>query len=105
MKVRIHPEAAAEIELARRYLDAQRPGLGGRFLEEVSQAFSAICDRPLSFAKLETLPQDAPYRRVRLGTLRYVVVFECVEDGVDIIAVSHGSRAPNYWLGRETPES
>jgi plasmid stabilization system protein ParE len=90
----------AELDAARQYLDAQSPQLGRRFLDEVTAAFDAIVLRPLSFAKLETLAPEHPYRRALLATYRYAVIFECVDDDIIVVAIAHASREPNYWLGR-----
>ena len=100
MIVRILAEAAAEIDSARQYLNEQSPGLGGQFLDELAEALNAIASRPLSFAKLETLPPDQPYRRALLPTFRYAVVFDMLESEAVVVAVAHASREPNYWLGR-----
>lgn len=100
MIVRILAEATAETEAARQYLNEQSPGLGGRFLDELSVALQAIGMRPLSFAKLETLPDDQPYRRALLSTFRYAVIFELLDNEIVVVAVAHTSRGPNYWLGR-----
>ncbi len=98
--LRILAEAEAEIDSARRYLNERSAGLGGRFLDELAEALDAIGSRPLSFAKLETLPLDQPYRRALLATFRYAVVFEMLESEIIVVAVAHASREPNYWLGR-----
>jgi plasmid stabilization system protein ParE len=98
--LRVLAEAEAEIDSARRYLDEQSPGLGWRFLDELAEAFDAIVSRPLSFASVETLPPDQPYRRALLPTFPYAVIFEMLESEILVIAVAHASREPGYWLGR-----
>jgi ParE toxin of type II toxin-antitoxin system, parDE len=100
VNVRILADAAAEMESARVYLDSQASGLGSRFLDELSHALAAIAERPLSFAGLETLPSDQAYRRARLKTFKYSLVFELVNDAIVVIALAHCSREPNYWLRR-----
>lgn len=100
MILRILAEAEAEIESARQYLNEQSPGLGGRFLDELAEVLDAIDSRPLSFAKLETLPPDQPYRRALLAKFHYAVVFEILESETIVVAIAHASREPNYWLGR-----
>ena len=99
--LRILADAEAEIDSARQYLNERSPGFGGRFLDELAESFDAIASRPLSFAKLETLPPDQPYRRALLATFRYAVVFEVLESETIVVAVAHASREPNYWLGRQ----
>ena len=65
-----------------------------------SPIFQAIRERPLSCAKLETLPADEPYRRALLPTFRYAMVFEVLDAEMVVVAVPHTSREPNYWLKR-----
>lgn len=92
---------AAELEIlaAQNYLDAQSRDLGDRFLDELRQTFHAITDQPESFPKLETLPDNKPYRRAILSIFSYAVVFEIIDETVLVVAVPHTSRKPNYWLG------
>jgi toxin ParE2 len=98
--LRILAEAEVEIDAARQYLDAQSSELGGRFLDELADTLDAIASRPLSFANVETLPPDQPYRRALLATFRYAVVFEVLDSEIVVVAVAHASREPSYWLGR-----
>ncbi len=100
MILRILPEAEAEVEAARRYLNDQSASAGAALLVELERAFDTIVSRPLSFPKLETLPADQPYRRALLDKLRYAVVFEVLENEILVVAVTHCSREPNYWLQR-----
>jgi hypothetical protein len=100
VNISIHEEAQEEIDEARRYLNRQSPGLGLRFLDDVTDRPAEIAANPLRFAKIETLPDDSPYRRALLHIFRYAVVFEIVDDSALIVAVAHCSRKPNYWLDR-----
>jgi plasmid stabilization system protein ParE len=100
VNLRILAEAEAELRSAFAYLSDQSPALGGRFLDEVADAFDAIRERPWSFAKLETLPENEPYRRALLPTFRYAVVFEVFDVEIVVVAVLHTSREPNYWIQR-----
>jgi plasmid stabilization system protein ParE len=98
--LRILANAEAEIEAARRYLNRQSLELGGRFLDDLAERLAAIAEDPLRFPKLETLPDDQPYRRALLTVFRYAVVFEVLDKTIVVVALAHTSRAPNYWLGR-----
>jgi plasmid stabilization system protein ParE len=100
MKLTILAEAEQELRLAFAYLEGQSSGLGHRFLDEVEAAFQAISERPLSFAKVETLPDDEPYRRSLLPRFRYAIVFEILDAEALIVAVPHTSQQPNYWIDR-----
>ena len=100
MSLRILAEAEAEIKIARRYLNRQSRGLGRRFLNEVAARLSEILTDPLRFPKVETLPNESPYRRGLLRVFPYIIVFEICDDMILIIAVAHCSQEPNYWLSR-----
>jgi plasmid stabilization system protein ParE len=90
----------AEIESAREYLTEQASGLGDRFIADLSETLDAVAERPTSFSKLETLPDESPYRRALLSVFRYAVVFEVLTGEVLVVAFAHTSREPNYWLDR-----
>lgn len=100
MKLQILKEAEVEIESARAHLNRQATELGGRFLDDLEETLFAVSQRPLSFPKVETLPDDFPFRRARLGVFRFVVVFELIDETILVIAVAHTSRDSNYWLYR-----
>jgi plasmid stabilization system protein ParE len=100
VNLRILAEAEGEIESARQYLTLQASRLGSRFLDDLDETLDAVAERPESFPKLETLPDDSPYRRALLSIFRYAVVFEILSDEILVVAVAHTSREPNYWLDR-----
>jgi len=49
MVLRLRPEARLDLEAAARWYEAQEPGLGRRFLEEVRQAFRRIQSNPEAY--------------------------------------------------------
>jgi plasmid stabilization system protein ParE len=100
VNLHILAEAEAEIESARRYLSERSSRLAELFIEDLEQTFDAVAERPASFSKLETLPDNSPYRRALLSVFRYAVVFEILTDEIVVVAVTHTSREPNYWLDR-----
>jgi hypothetical protein len=76
--------------------------LGDRFVADLQETLDAVSERPERFSKLETLPDDSPYRRALLSVFRYAVVFEILTDEILVVAVAQTSREPNYWLDRPT---
>jgi len=100
VKLRILAEAESEIEAAWEYLISQAARLGARFLDDLEETLDAVTERPESFPRLETLPDDSPYRRALLSIFRYAVVFEIESGEIVVVAVAHTSREPNYWLDR-----
>jgi toxin ParE1/3/4 len=100
VNLRILAEAESEIESARQYLSEQSSRLGDRFIADLQETIDAVTERPTSLSKLETLPDDSPYRRALLSVFRYAVVFEILTDEILVVAFAHTSREPNYWLDR-----
>ncbi len=102
MNLRILAEAEVEIESARHYLTEKASHLGDRFIADLEETLETVAERPDSFSKVETLPDHAPYRRALLSFFCYAVVFEIFSDEVLVVAVTHTSREPNYWLDRSS---
>lgn len=100
MKVRILAEADREVDEAREFLTDRSSGLGARFLDELAETLDQLSASPESFPKLETLGNEWAYRRARLKTFPYFLVFEVQPAEVVVVAVVHARRAPNYWLDR-----
>jgi hypothetical protein len=95
-RLSFHRLARREIHDATAWITRQRRTGAIRFGEELGRALSAI----------ETAAESYPveYREVRwlrLGKFKYVIRFLILDDAhCRIIAVSHTSRRPLYWIGR-----
>jgi hypothetical protein len=63
VNLRILAEAETEIESARQYLTDRSSRLGDRFIADLQETLDAVAERPERFSKLETLPDNSPYRR------------------------------------------
>lgn len=95
-KLVVHPAAEAEtLEAAQYYLD-RRSSAAIRFEGEVRRAFGLIADSPSSW--VEFVP---PFRRLILPTFPYSVVYIFDGQTVEVIAVAHHSRRPQYWEDRK----
>ena len=103
MTLRLHRLAEAEIREAATWYAQQREGLGRRFLDAVREALGALESHADQFAKLETVADDSPFRRILLQGFPYLVVFEAGRDDVFVYAIAHASRRPNYWRRRKRP--
>ena len=101
MTLRLHRLAEAEIREAATWYARQGEGLGRRFLSAVRESLKALESHTQQFAKLETVADDLPYRRVLLRGFPYLIVFEVVSDEVFVYAVAHASRRPDYWRRRK----
>jgi toxin ParE1/3/4 len=98
----IHPQARAEAVAAAGFYEAEQAGLGEKFTDVVNASFRQIEQLPRRFAKLETVQPDAEIRRVLLPKFPYLVVYEVLPDKVNVLAVAHSSRRPDYWIDRRS---
>ena len=96
----LHPEAAQELEAAALHYETIRPKLGREFLAAFEQALSLIRKRPGAWRKLR--PR---LYRVLLRRFPYGVVYQKVPDKLQILAVYHCAREPDYWMGRGAESS
>ena len=93
--LRLHPAAQRELDEATAYYDAESPGLGAAFLDEVEHAFAQIVAFP------EASPFGrAPVRVKILVAFPYSVHYAVEGDVVLALALAHHSRRPFYWRGR-----
>ena len=98
IEILLLPEAAQEFEDAVVYFEEAEPGLGVRFRAELDTHVRWIAQNP-------TIPRlrDGVYRRVNLQVFPYYIANLIKNESVWILAIAHGHRRPNYWIGRRTP--
>jgi plasmid stabilization system protein ParE len=90
------PAAAADVEEASRWYEAQRPGLGRTFLEAVEAALGNITANPKAFT-----PVYRDRRRALLRGFPYGLVYRIVDDQIVILACIHAKRNPRVWKARQ----
>ena len=91
--------AALEFEAAAVWYEERARGLGGRFLDELQEAFALIEQMPLAGSPwlLPGIPSGT--RHVPLHTFPQSVVY-VTDPRLVVVAVVHGSRQPEYWIDR-----
>jgi len=77
------------------YYEAQEEGLGEKFRSAVWAAI-AILQRFPEIGE-EVRPE---IREILLRRFLYKLIYSVTDDALYIIAVAHGHREPDYWLGR-----
>jgi len=90
-------EPGAELDIADAYdwYEAQRAGLGERFLTAVRECLEEVQDSPLAYPVIEH-----GVRRALLRTFPYSVLYLARPDLLIVVACFHGRRDPNVWKGR-----
>jgi plasmid stabilization system protein ParE len=96
MLFEFHPEAEAELDAAVTYYTAIDFDLGFDFNREVSDWLERIADYP----EIAEIHAGTSCRRAVLQRFPYLVFYELTDRETRILAVAHGSRAPNYWIHR-----
>jgi plasmid stabilization system protein ParE len=95
MRVRLHPEAEAEMIEAAAYYEDQQADLGKRFLASVQDAVSSIRINPCLYPVV-----DLDVRRCLTKVFPFGVLFRILPDQIIVVAVMHLARHPDYWKHR-----
>jgi toxin ParE2 len=93
--VRFLEVARNELRDAVRFYEAQRPGLGVEFQNEVRTTIERIKHLPEAWQ-----PMSEHARRCRTRRFPYGVIYRAGSDEILIVAVAHLHRNPEYWEDR-----
>jgi len=93
---RLHPEAALEHEEQVSYYEVRSVGLGRKYHASVMHAISLAIATPHQF-KLARQPN---LRKVGLRGFPFTIIYRDVSDEVQVLAVAHHRRHPDYWTAR-----
>jgi plasmid stabilization system protein ParE len=95
MQCLVRPAAAADIDDAFLWYEAQRPGLGHEFLAAADALIDAIAEHPLRYPLIRRNTRRALLRR-----FPYAVYFRIYDRVVVVVACMHGRRNPRRWQVR-----
>lgn len=96
MTYRLHPDAALEHEEQVAYYEARHRGLGGRYHHAMLLALEVACRSPYRFKIL----RPPNIRKVPLRGFPFAVIYRDAGNLVQVLAVAHYRRNPNYWMKR-----
>ena len=96
MKYFLHPQAKEELEQTILFYKKRQAGLEKRFIEAAEDAINRVCRNPLLYRKV-----DDDVRKCRLLHFPYAIVFRIKPAQIEIIAVMHLRKQPNYWQSRK----
>jgi plasmid stabilization system protein ParE len=96
MKYFLHPQAQEELEQTVLFYKKQQVGLEKRFIEASEDAINRVCRTPLLYRKIED-----DVRKCRLLHFPYAIIFRTRPAQIEIIAVMHIRKQPNYWQSRK----
>ncbi len=91
-----HPEAETEHLETISYLESRQAGLGALYLAAFEASAKQACEHSQRYPI--ALPPDI--RRIRLVRFPYSIIFRATSEGIQILAVAHHRRRPDYWRTR-----
>ena len=91
-----HPAAEAEYLESIAYFESKRAGLGASFLAEFEITLEHVAEAPRRYP-IEKIPD---IRRTQMKRFPFAVLFRESQCNIQVLAVAHNRRRPQYWLGR-----
>ena len=95
MRLRWHEQARAEADTAAAFYNEKQPGLAQRFLDDLEETLHRIQRHPQAYRQVE-----GEIRKCRVAHFPYGVIYRMRSDVIEIIAVMHLRRSPEYWKQR-----
>lgn len=95
MRVRLTPEARADVAGARLWYRQRGSGLDARFLDSVEACVNSISEHPERGAIVE-----GRIRRLLMRGFPYSVFYALYPNEAVVIACLHGARNPRVWRRR-----
>jgi len=87
--------ARSEIEEATAWYDAQAPGLGSKFRQELIHGLKRVRDFPRAWH-----PVRGKIRRYRLARFPYGILYAIEGEEILVLAIAHLHRHPQRWRDR-----
>lgn len=95
LRVRIRPEAEADIQDAYKWYESQRKGLGESFLLCIEEALSRASRKPNIYSIVYK-----NVRRILIHRFPFGVFFVEGKDYISVLAILHARRNPRMWKKR-----
>ncbi len=98
-KIDVHPDVYSELEDSRAWYEDRAKNLGIEFLDEIDRAVNAIQEAPTMWPWYD---EQQGIRRFFVHRFPYAVIYRPTSTVIQIIAVMHLRRDPDYWKSRMT---
>ena len=74
----------------------QKDGLGAEYLSEFQTTINFIVKEPLSYPQ----SRNPGIRKANLHRFPFGIIYRMVDNKIQILAISHFRRKPEYWTKR-----
>jgi plasmid stabilization system protein ParE len=98
MRIKLHPDARAELRAARNWYYERSPLSAIAFAQTVDKAISKIKEAPNTFPLA-----DHGTRKFVLQRFPFIIFYRTGETEIVIVALAHQKRRPGYWTSRAMP--
>lgn len=100
----VRPNELAELEIAAElhWYSAESEHLAERLWQDIQHAMQVISEYPAAGEEVPRVRVDGEVRRFPLRDFPYFVIYREHPDYLEIVALAHTSRNPNYWRSRVT---
>jgi plasmid stabilization system protein ParE len=96
MRVELHNDARAELESAAHYYDGEVPGLGSRFVDQMSSGVERILSSPMIGS-----PERKDLRKlVSAGPFHYSIIYAVRGELIFVVAFASHYKRHDYWRAR-----
>nr|VFK18904.1 MAG: ParE toxin of type II toxin-antitoxin system, parDE [Candidatus Kentron sp. LPFa]VFK33462.1 MAG: ParE toxin of type II toxin-antitoxin system, parDE [Candidatus Kentron sp. LPFa] len=96
MTYTFHPAAESEHLETVAYYESQRKGLGADYLTEFEDVMMDVCGTPHRYP----VARKPGIRRGRMRKFPFTILFREISGAIQILAVAHHRRHPEYWIER-----
>ena len=97
LPVRINPHALEEAEGARAWYAERNPVAANLFLDELHAAVERVHEAPERWPRLR---RNGDFRRCFFPNFPYSLIYRIRVDEIEVTAIAHHRRRPNYWKRR-----
>lgn len=91
----LHPSAEQELWDAVDWYDAQKGDLGKQFARELQEIMKLVRQTPFMFPKI-----DRWRRKAALKKFPFIIVYEVIDQQINVLAIFHTKRNPDIWKDR-----
>ena len=95
MKVEFYEPAYIEYQEAIDFYNLQSERLGDKFIIEIDKTITIIKNYPQSFSDY-----TKHTRKAVVNIFPYNLIYTIYKNYIEILAIAHQHRKPNYWLNR-----
>lgn len=100
LRVRVAPEAQAELDEAVRWYEQRNAGVGLALLNGLNNVLEAISRWPHAGTPVANLRTQRIVRRRSVRRFPYHVVWTVTDGEIYVVAIAHNRRQPGYWSQR-----